>query len=90
MPHCLSLGGSHSQYVGQEQETPKIAYPKNPIAIPHDRFGADSDITSLADLELNAIKGALSQTENNRSAAAKLLNIHRTTLLRKLKQYGLE
>ncbi|MCK5113812.1 MAG: sigma 54-interacting transcriptional regulator [Phycisphaerae bacterium] len=74
-------------YVGQE--VPQSCA-KSTIGVPQDRMGATApDITSLADAEFDAIKSALSQTGNNRSAAAKLLNIHRTTLLRKLKQYGL-
>ncbi len=44
---------------------------------------------SLADAELDAIRNALVQSRNNHSAAAKLLNIHRTTLLRKMKLYNL-
>lgn len=87
-------GSPSMMYAGQqrEQSVPRDAYSKKPITLPHDRqrFGGGSDITSLADAELDAIRCALSQTENNRSAAARLLNIHRTTLLRKLKQYHLE
>jgi transcriptional regulator with PAS, ATPase and Fis domain len=44
---------------------------------------------SLEDAELQAIRNALERTNHNRSAAARLLDIHRTTLLRKMKQYGL-
>lgn len=47
-------------------------------------------VISLADAEAGAINQALLQSGNNRSAAAKLLNIHRTTLLRKMKTYGIE
>ncbi len=45
---------------------------------------------SLADNELDAIRNALAQSGGNKSAAAKMLDIHRTTLIRKLKQFGLE
>lgn len=56
---------------------------KTPLAVPVETNG------SLADAEIEAIRAALAQCENNRSAAAKMLNIHRTTLLRKMKQYHL-
>jgi transcriptional regulator with PAS, ATPase and Fis domain len=42
---------------------------------------------SLAEAEIRAIQKALEECGRNRSAAAKKLNIHRTTLLRKMKQY---
>ncbi|MBS3820719.1 MAG: AAA domain-containing protein [Planctomycetes bacterium] len=48
-----------------------------------------ADARSLADAEAAAISKALAETEGNRTRAAEMLNIHRTTLLRKMKQYGL-
>ena len=45
--------------------------------------------TSLGDMEFEAIKAALEQCNQNRSQAARMLNIHRTTLIRKIKQYDL-
>ncbi len=42
---------------------------------------------SLAEAEIRAIQQALEECSQNRSAAAKKLNIHRTTLLRKMRQY---
>lgn len=44
---------------------------------------------SLTAMEQAAILKALKQTNWNRSAAAKLLDIHRSTLLRKMYQYGM-
>jgi transcriptional regulator with PAS, ATPase and Fis domain len=62
-----------------------------------DSFGQTSEISpapvaaaSLASNELDAIRNALAQAGGNKSAAAKSLDIHRTTLIRKLKQFGLE
>ncbi len=46
-------------------------------------------VISLAQTQATAIRNALSMSRNNRSAAAKLLNIHRTTLLRKMKLYDI-
>ncbi len=47
-------------------------------------------IYSLASVEQGAILKALRQTQGNRSAAAKLLAVHRTTLIRKMRQYGID
>lgn len=47
------------------------------------------DAGSLADAEAAAIRSALNEMDGNRTRAAEKLNIHRTTLLRKMKQYGL-
>ncbi len=44
---------------------------------------------SLADAEAQAIHKALEVSNYNRSAAARLLAIHRSTLLRKMRNYGL-
>ena len=45
------------------------------------------NLGSLAEAEIRAIQRALEECGSNRSAAAKKLNIHRTTLLRKMRQY---
>ena len=44
---------------------------------------------SLAEAEARAIQQALHLTGYNRAAAARLLNIHRSTLLRKIRLLGL-
>jgi DNA-binding NtrC family response regulator len=41
-------------------------------------------------LEKNMIQGALERCGRNQSAASKALGIHRNTLLRKMKEYGLD
>ena len=46
-------------------------------------------ITPLADVEKRAILDALSYTKGDRTLAAAMLDIGRTTLYRKLKEYGL-
>ncbi|MCK4602899.1 MAG: helix-turn-helix domain-containing protein, partial [Phycisphaerae bacterium] len=45
---------------------------------------------SLAEAEEKAIRHALEMTGFNRTAAAKLLDIHRSTLLRKIRLMGLD
>lgn len=44
---------------------------------------------TLAEVEAAAIRNALEATGHNRTAAAKILDIHRSTLLRKMRHYGL-
>lgn len=45
---------------------------------------------TLAQAEAQAIRNVLNLTGHNRSAAARMLAIHRSTLLRKLREHGLE
>jgi DNA-binding NtrC family response regulator len=47
-------------------------------------------VRSLADLERQAIELALQRARGNRSLVAQQLGIGRTTLYRKLKEYGLK
>ena len=47
-----------------------------------------SPVISISDSERQAICAALAQTNGGRTKAAKLLHIGRTTLYRKMKQYG--
>ncbi len=71
------------------QPVPATALPP----LPADRMGFDeqtSQLCSLAEAEALAINRALQATGNNRTAAARLLKIHRSTLLRKIRNYGLE
>ena len=46
-------------------------------------------VTPLADVERRAILNALEYTKGDRTVAAAMLGIGRTTLYRKLKEYGL-
>lgn len=61
------------------QPEPQSAGGKTPIVL--ESHG------SIEEAEILAIRAALAECGRNRSAAAKKLNIHRTTLLRKMKQY---
>ncbi len=45
---------------------------------------------NLEELEADAMRRALQQTGGNKAQAAKLLGIHRDTLLGKLRKYGIE
>ena len=46
------------------------------------------NIRSIADLERSAILGTILQLKGDKLLAAKLLGIGKTTLYRKLKEYG--
>lgn len=52
-------------------------------------FGDASPVMPLAEVERKAILGALEYTKGDRTIAAAMLGIGRTTLYRKLKEYGL-
>jgi DNA-binding NtrC family response regulator len=71
------------QYANGEPLEPPA--PVTPTAEP----AVSAEPSSLEDTEIDAIQRALQQADGNRSEAARILNIHRTTLLRKLKQYSL-
>lgn len=51
--------------------------------------GDGSSIVSIADLERKAILGTIRQLKGDKLMAAKLLGIGKTTLYRKLKEYGI-
>jgi two-component system response regulator HydG len=51
--------------------------------------GPDDSIVSIAAMEKQAILGTIRQLNGDKLMAAKLLGIGKTTLYRKLKEYGL-
>jgi transcriptional regulator with PAS, ATPase and Fis domain len=66
---------------------------EKPIQTPIDRMPLADTVPvgcSLAEAEARAIRNALELTGYNRTAAAKLLKVHRTTLARKLRTFGIE
>jgi transcriptional regulator of acetoin/glycerol metabolism len=50
---------------------------------------ANDQIGTLADMERNLIRSALEKLEGNQTEAAKKLGISRSTLWRKMKEYGI-
>lgn len=81
MPPALDVW--NDSYV---KNTPKI--PPAPGRMPEADYSPVC--CSLAEAEARAIRKALETAGYNRSAAARLLNIHRSTLLRKLRQIGMK
>ena len=81
----LQLGDSSTPVVAFYESTrKKIAPPPtNDIAL------TARSIVSLAEMEKEAILAALKELQGDKLAAAKLLGIGKTTMYRKLKEYGL-
>jgi Nif-specific regulatory protein len=55
-----------------------------------EQAGEEEEILNLEALEVRAIRKALERTNGNNTHAARLLGIHRDTLINKLKKYGIE
>jgi two-component system response regulator HydG len=66
---------------------PQTTFPENPAA--HRDEGTPSKVLSIAELEKQAILSTLRQLRGDKLLAARLLGIGKTTLYRKLKEYGI-
>jgi transcriptional regulator of acetoin/glycerol metabolism len=67
----------------------RIATGRLPVLSHSDEPAGPAGVIPLAELEKRAILHALEVTKGDRTLAADLLGIGRTTLYRKLKEYGL-
>lgn len=76
-------GELRAQRSPEPQVTPTGSF-VSPVSAPD-----TASSTSLSELERTAIQAALQKHDSNKSLAAKELGIHRTTLWRKMKRYGL-
>jgi two-component system response regulator HydG len=82
----LQLGDSPTPLLEYFKETrPKVT---QPTMLTDSSLTAPS-ITSLAEMEKQAILAALKELHGDKLAAARLLGIGKTTMYRKLKEYGL-
>jgi transcriptional regulator of acetoin/glycerol metabolism len=63
--------------------------PASGYPLPCVTLAPKSPVISLPESERQAISSALEATQGERSEAARLLGIGRTTLYRKMKEYGL-
>jgi len=61
----------------------------NPVSTAEADDGPDDSIVSIADMEKQAILGTIRQLNGDKLMAARLLGIGKTTIYRKLKEYGL-
>ena len=60
-----------------------------PILSPSAEASGTGEILSIAEMEKQAILGTIRQLNGDKLLAAKLLGIGKTTLYRKLKEYGM-
>ena len=80
----LHLGDLPTQLQQQGLEERRSAVAGEPVA-----EGSQTQLTTLAQLERQAILGAIRTLNGDKLQAAKLLGIGKTTLYRKLKEYGI-
>jgi len=59
-------------------------------SLPHESLAPPSPVISIPDSNKDAIQKALAATSGNRGKAAGILRIGRTTLYRKMKEYGID
>jgi len=87
--HAIALG---SGSLIQVRDIPaRIANPSSqPEAASSEPAEAPRPVTPLQNLERQAIVNALAETGGDRIRAAKLLGIGKTTIYRKLKEYGID
>ena len=85
------LPPSISQWDRSHLGEPYVPVRKDPSPYPGriTHFGDSPWVYTLAFVEHQAIRRALDYAEWNRSAAARLLDIHRSTLIRKIRDYGI-
>lgn len=78
---------------GDGEPVPTLSVAPDPVlavVTPEPERSSSGSMQSLADLERQAIETALVQARGNRSLVAQRLGIGRTTLYRKLKEYGIK
>jgi two-component system response regulator HydG len=66
-----------------------LADPDGEVGLPQFTMAPKSPVISIPESEKQAIASALAATNGERGKAARLLGIGRTTLYRKVKEYGL-
>jgi DNA-binding NtrC family response regulator len=85
LPSALTNYRAH----GLDKSSTALA-PVDGGALPEFPMATKSPVISLPDTERQAIASALKATDGERGKTARLLKIGRTTLYRKMKQYGIE
>ncbi len=79
--HLGDLPTQLQEYRMQSQQVAEV--------IPADEAGSDPSILTIAEMEKQAILNTLRQLRGDKLTAARLLGIGKTTLYRKLKEYGI-
>jgi transcriptional regulator with PAS, ATPase and Fis domain len=83
----LSRADLPSTVINRDSETRIASHQMSPS--PYDDASSPAGVIPLAEMEKRAILHAIGVSKGDRSLAADLLGIGRTTLYRKLKEYGL-
>jgi DNA-binding NtrC family response regulator len=105
LKHCIDrMAAMHSEGALQmadlpsalqnHQAAPGLQYLAHAVSgqtgdLPHFNVSPKSPVISLPDSEKQTIASALTATKGERGKAARILGIGRTTLYRKMKQYGI-
>jgi two-component system response regulator AtoC len=83
-----SLSAADLELTGA-RPAPRLVPAPAPAPAPSPAPGAGLDLrTALADLERQFIRSALERAQGNRTAAAAMLGLNRTTLVEKLRKYA--
>jgi DNA-binding NtrC family response regulator len=102
LKHCIErMSAMYSEGASFPDLPSALQYQRAASALDHLSIAVDGDpelefrpsppspVISLPESERQAISAALSETKGERAGAARLLGIGRTTLYRKMKQYGM-
>ena len=89
LPSTVVNQSLERQFVAAQSSTASDSYPLPPSPFPADAPQARHAIIPLAEVEKRAILHAIDFSKGDRTVAAAMLGIGRTTLYRKLKEYGL-
>jgi len=80
---------SKDEYIGIE----RLMLPKDASLVPSgmvQHASVDNKLMTLAEAEERAIRVAIQKADGNKNEAARILGVHRTTLYKKLEEYGIE
>jgi DNA-binding NtrC family response regulator len=89
LPSTVVNQSLERQFVAAQSPVASDPYPLPSSPYPSDSPGGRHSIIPLAEVEKRAILHAIDYSKGDRTVAAAMLGIGRTTLYRKLKEYGL-
>jgi DNA-binding NtrC family response regulator len=79
-----------AQWLGLPDKKSKTSEISEPAAENHASAIGEIEPMSLAECEKRLITSVLKAAEGNKNKAAEILNIHRTTLYKKIEEYGIQ
>ncbi len=89
LPSTVANQSLERQFIAAQSPVPSDPYPLTSSPYPSETPGGRHSIIPLAEVEKRAILHAIDYSKGDRTVAAAMLGIGRTTLYRKLKDYGL-